>query len=348
MWLLFFILGCNPIDSSGEPTPKTPEPVEAPAPARPPSTPFATRFGHPLVVAHRGASGQLPEHTLQAYTRAVLQGADFIEPDLVPTRDGHLISRHEHDLRLSTNVADVFPERKTTKVIEGKSVESWFSEDFTLSEIKQLRARQSKPFRDPSHNDRYTVPTLEEILLLVERLEVTYQRRIGIYPELKSPAYFARLKLATPDRLLQILSSHGYDDAGDPILIQCFEPATLRALAERTDIRLMQLLHHMETEPDLEDIASYASGVAISKRSFTHTDAQGYVATDPDFVRRAHTHGLSVHVYTFRDEPRFLDASFEGDPLREYQAFYRSGIDGVFSDFPQTAMKVRPPTQSGH
>jgi glycerophosphoryl diester phosphodiesterase len=321
----------------------------------------------PLVIAHRGASGYLPEHTLAAYELAIEQGADFIEPDLVATKDGHLIARHEPLLDLTTDVSrrPEFATRKSTKHMDGKPVTGYFASDFTLAEIKQLRAVQANPARAKEYDGRYEIPTFAEILDLVARESANRRRSIGIYPETKHPAFHYSIGLPLEDRLLEALQRHGLDREDAPVFIQSFESANLQYLRTRTKVKLVQLLDDEVVQYDsvgvrvaavrplhfgdprgtvlarnFADIKKYADAVGPWKRHIVRETEQGEVQRT-NLVERAHAAGLGVHVYTFRNEPATLLAHYEHDPRREYEEFFALGVDGVFSDFPDTALVVR-------
>jgi glycerophosphoryl diester phosphodiesterase len=206
----------------------------------------------PLVIGHRGASGYLPEHTLEAYKLAIEQGADFIEPDLVATKDGILIARHEPNITNTTDVATraEFASRKNKRKVDGADEEGWFASDFTLAEIKTLRAKQPSAERDQSHNGKFSVPTLEEIIALAKEQSAKTGRTVGIYPETKHPTYHNDLKLSLEDRLLDILAKHGYTQKSSPVIIQSFEVANLKYLRSKTQVRLVQLVDADDVKPD--------------------------------------------------------------------------------------------------
>ncbi|MBD2462145.1 glycerophosphodiester phosphodiesterase [Oscillatoria sp. FACHB-1407] len=338
----------------------------------------------PLVIGHRGASGYLPEHTLAAYELAIEQGADFIEPDLVSTKDGVLIARHEPNMIATTNVAELpqFRDRRRTKTVDGVQEEGFFSEDFTLAEIKQLRARQPRAYRDQSHNDRYEVPTLQEIIDLVKRVEAQTGRKVGIYPETKHPTYFDNLGLSLEEPLIETLVRNQFTDP-TRVFIQSFEVSNLKdqltplMAANNIDLPLVQLFDEFHLKPydfvvsgdsrtygelisrdSLRSfVATYAEGIGPWKRSFVMTaPVDPPVDTNGDGVAEtkerltgevlpvipdAHAAGLVVHPYTFRDEESFLTTDYSGDPVAEYKQFYDMGVDGVFTDFPDTAVKAR-------
>ena len=315
------------------------------------------------IVAHRGASGERPEHTLAAYELAIDLGADFIEPDLVPTRDGVLVARHENEISDTTDVARhrQFAARRATKTIDGKPVTGWFTEDFTLAELRRLRAKERLPALRPGNtrfDGRFQVPTLAEILALVKRKERTAKRRIGLYPELKHPSYFATLDLDTPTRLLLALDRAGYRTKADPAIIQCFEMAPLARLRPRTKLRLAQLIAADEGPPDLPKmtatamtspaglaaIARYADVVGIESKLLAGADGAptGLGAT-------AHKVGLQVHVWTLRRENAFLppplrrgsDPAAAGDYAAAWAILARAGADAIFTDNPREAFAAR-------
>ena len=316
-----------------------------------------TAFAGPLVIAHRGVPAQLPDHTLAGYERAVLAGADFIEPDLVSTRDGVLVARHENEIGGTTDVADRFPERRTTKVVDGQTITGWFTEDFTLAELKTLRARQPLHFRPTDHDGRYTIPTLAEILALITRLEAATGRTIGIYPETKHPTYFAKLGLPLEQPLVDALHAHGLKGPDAPVFLQSFEVGNLKAMAQLTDLPRIQLIDAPEASPwdqrgqrtygemltpeGLASIATYAQGVGVHKSHLIPPNADGTLGTPNGVTEAAHEAGLQVHVYTFRPEDRYLPTDQQGDPAAELRAFYALGVDGVFSDDCALALAVR-------
>ncbi len=323
------------------------------------ATEASAAMNRPIVIAHRGASADRPEHTLAAYALAIAQGADFVEPDLVPTKDGHLVARHENEISETTDVAErpEFADRRTTRVIDGQEVSGWFTEDFTLAEIRTLRARERLPRIRPANrafDGQDGVPTLEDIIALVQREEQRLGRRIGIYPETKHPSYFAGIGLPMEDRLLEVLAAHGYTRREDPVFIQSFEVGNLEALRPRTRLRLVQLIAsrgHPHDRPDLPyadmltdaglaRIAAYADGIGPEKSLVIPRDASGRLAQPTDLVARARAHGLVVHPWTFRPENLFLPADLRsgedpagrGDAEAEIRAYLAAGIDGLFTD----------------
>jgi glycerophosphoryl diester phosphodiesterase len=349
-----------------------------------------------LVVGHRGASGYLPEHTLESYKLAIEQGADFIEPDVVATKDGVLIARHEPMLGGTTDVGEKpeFASRKTTRKVDGVDTTDWFASDFTLAEIKTLRAKQSMPDRDQSKNGQFSIPTLQEVIDLAKAESVRTGRTIGIYPETKHPTFHAALGLPLEDRLLDMLKAAGWTEKTSPVIIQSFETANLKYLRTKTQVRLVQLVDgddvdingkvtlappydrpydfavigdkrlntDLLTPEGLKAIKTYADGIGPWKPYILATkgvdanndgkpdDVNGDGRTDEqdrvlasatDVVKNAHAAGLFVHTWTFRSEPKRLASTFKGDPAAEYKAFYALGVDGVFSDFPDHAVKAR-------
>ena len=334
---------------------------------------------NPLVIGHRGASGYLPEHTLEAYALAIRQGADYVEPDLVATKDGHLIARHEPNITNTTDVAirPEFAGRRTTKNVDGVNETGWFASDFTLREIKTLRALQTFPERPQQFNGRFKIPTLSEVIELVQRESKRRDRRIGIYPETKHPTYHQGLGLALEGRLVRILDRYDLDKRKSPVFIQSFEQSNLKRLNRMTDVRLVQLVDAFDvdangvliyappfdrpydwtvsgdpeltsrtfgffaTDEGLEEISTYADGVGPWKKYIVSTNAANDTLPPTDLIERAHDHGLVIHTWTFRSEQSRLANQYMGNPINEYLQFYELGIDGVFSDFPDTAFTAR-------
>ncbi len=283
----------------------------------------------PVVIAHRGASGYLPEHTIEAYEKAIDMGADFIEPDLVFTSDGILVARHDRWLSDSTDVADhpEFAARKTVKA--GKAEPDWYAEDFTFAELRTLRARQAFPGRSKTDDGKFLIPRFEEIL------ELARDGKVGVYPEAKDPAALAALDHNFTAPLLNALGQYGFGPGGLPVFIQSFDPDFLRSLRNKTRIPLIVLVGVEEGRETvmLGDAAAFADGVGPYKAMLI--DAQG---KDTGYVTQAHMLGLMVHPYTFRD-----DKVGEGfaDIRAELRAFLALGIDGLFTDFADTAVAVR-------
>ncbi len=285
----------------------------------------------PLIIAHRGSSGNLPEHTIEAYQLAMQSYADFIEPDLVSTKDGILIVRHENELSDTTDVAKKFPKRKTTKTIEGVTRNGWFSEDFTLKEIKTLRANQRFAHRDQDQNGKFGIPTFEEVLKLIAGKKTLQNQPLGIYPEIKHGKYFRSLGLPLEEKTLALLKQYGFVSKTDPAIIQSFEPESLILLRASTQLRLVQLLgEETATRDTLKQISKFADGIGPSKRQILSEKPDGTFGGPTDLVKMAHDLKLFVHPYTFREGAE-----------KEYPRFFDLGIDGVFTDFPEEAAKAR-------
>lgn len=364
--------------------------------AQTPPTPEKTLDGKPpLVVGHRGAAGYLPDHTMEGYARAIEMGVDFIEPDLVATKDGVLIARHEPMLGGTTDIATrpEFAARKRKVKVDGVETDDWFAFDLTLAEIRTLRAIQPLKERDQSHNGKYLVPTFQEVIDLAKAESARRGRTIGIYPETKHPTLHAAVGLPLEDRLVEALKAAGWTEKTSPVIIQSFEVGNLKYLRTRTNVRLVQLVDGDDVDKDgkvtlaapfdkpydfvitgdarsfadlltrqgLADIKTYADGVGpwkpylMSGRQEIGADGKpkdlngdgkiderDRVLLPPtDVVRNAHAVGLFVHTWTFRSEPRRLISNFKEDPGAEYKAFFAIGIDGLFSDFGDHAVKAR-------
>lgn len=332
----------------------------------------------PIVIAHRGASGYRPEHTLEAYALAIAMGADFVEPDLVSTRDGVPVCRHENEIGGTTDVAvrPEFAARRTRKVIDGVEVEGWFTEDFTLPELKTLRARERLPQLRPGSaalEGRFEVPALDEVIALVLRESAARGSTIGIYPETKHPAYSRSIGLPLEPPLLAALDRAGWTDRDAPVFIQSFETENLRMLRRQTGVRLVQLLEAQGRQPfdyaargdprtyadlatpaGLAEIAEYADGIGPEKALVIPRDADGRLGAPGPLVADAHAAGLLVHPWTFRSENHYLPADLRrgdpsapdfprlhGDAEAELAAFFAAGVDGVFADFPDVALRAR-------
>jgi glycerophosphoryl diester phosphodiesterase len=327
----------------------------------------------PIVIAHRGASGYAPEHTLSSYFIAIEQGADYIEPDLVMTRDGVLVARHENEIGGTTDVAarPRFAGRRTTKVIDGVSITGWFTEDFLLEELKSLRARERIPELRPANtrlDGTLEIPTLEEILALARAVEdkrrvrarqlgLPPPRPIGVYPETKHPSYFAGLGLAMEEPLVAALERYGYGGADGAAFLQSFETGNLKALHRLTQLPLVQLIEAAGAPYDwvaagdsrtyadllrprgLEEIAAYAACIGPAKSLIMPRDGTGKLTRPTSLIADAHAVGLKLHPWTFRTESAFLPAGLdlEGE-LREFLA---AGIDGFFADQPDVAVRAR-------
>ena len=334
---------------------------------------YAATPKKPLIVGHRGAPGYLPEHTIPGYELAIKMGADFIEPDVVSTSDGHLIVRHEPLLSVTTDVADrpEFADRKRTRKLDGIDTTDFFTCDFTLAEIKTLRARQAFKDRDHSHDGLYQVQTLQEVIDLTQAKSRETGRTIGLYPEIKHSTFHQQLGLAIEDKFLEILKRAGLDKVSSPVIIQSFETANLRYLCRKTTVRLMQLIDGSDTDPDtgamilkapsdkpydwvvadragdnrdqlspagLSEIATYADIVAPWKRHLL-SFAKGTPAYRRDIIDNAHARGLQVHTWTMRNDQ--LDPYYNGDAQKEYFDLFGLGVDGVFTDFANTGVKAR-------
>jgi len=333
----------------------------------------------PVLIAHRGASALRPEHTIAAYQLAIESGADIIEPDLVLTKDGVLIARHENNISETTDVAEhpEFASRKVTKIIDGVSITGWFSEDFTLSEIKTLRAKERIPVNRPnntSYNGQLEIPTLQEVIDLVQTESRTLGRVIGIYPETKHPSYFRSIGLPMEQRLVQQLESSGYKDKLSPVFIQSFEVSNLKLLRSLTSIQLVQLIDNPKNRPTangtprnkpydfvvandvrtyadmitpdgLKEIATYANVVAPYKDTIIPRDSKNNLGSVTSLVADAHAANLKIHTWTFRPENPFLPTTLRntnptspserGDSATEITLFLKAGIDGFFTDDPK-------------
>ena len=297
----------------------------------------------PLIIGHRGASGYRPEHTIESYRLAIEQGADVIEPDLVMTKDRILVARHENEIGATTDAARMFPDRLRTKVIDGQSTSGWFVEDFTLAELKQLKARERLGFRSHRFDGQFEVPTFEEILVFVRREERRLGRRLGIYPETKHPSYHESLGLPITDSLLSVLARHGYRDRGEPVFIQSFESENLRAARSKTALRLVRLIESagpLTTPAGLRDIATFADGIGPSKDLVQPIGPDGALGPPTSLVADAHAAGLFVHVWTLRADSSFLPKGYGGDAEAEVRRMVELGVDGFFTDFPDIARRV--------
>lgn len=357
--------------------------------------------GLPTIVGHRGAAGYLPDHTLEGYALAIEQGADMVEPDLVATRDGVLIARHEPVLDDTTDVATKFgAERRTTKMLDGISTTAYFASDFTLAEIKTLRARQPLAERPQQYNGLYQIPTFDEVIALVQAKANKHGRTVGVYPETKHPMFHTEIGLPLEDRLLAALTRAGWNRAGAPVFIQSFETANLKYLRTKTKVRLIQLVDADDVNPrtgeitfaapfdrpydwtasgrtgtfgdlltaaGLAEVKSYADGIGPWKRYLVSVratldaagnpvdingdgsinDADFEALPRPELAAAIKRSGLLLHTWTFRNEGRRLAATYGGDPAQEYRQFFELGIDGLFTDFPDTAVAARAAWKTG-
>jgi len=363
-----------------------------------PSPSLKTLDGNPpLVAAHRGASGFLPEETIEAYVKAIELGADFIELDLISTKDGVLIARHDPNLGISTDVAmhPEFAARKRTTKVDGETQTGWFSDDFTLAEIKTLGAISTDAQRPQEFNGRFKVATFQEVIDLAKRKSQETGRTIGIYPETKNPSYFRQLGLPLEDKLLAMLSEAGWNSRSAPVLLQSFEPGSLKYMRSKgTTLRMVQLIDGdsvdlktgaitfgvpsgrpydwtlagdkrnfdaMVTPAGLAEIKTYADGIGPWKRYIVSVkgkvgadgkvldlngdgkinDSDATTLEPTTLIADAHKAGLFVHAFTFRNENRRLAANYNGDPKQEYLQYYALGLDGLFTDFTDTALAAR-------
>ncbi|MER5397077.1 glycerophosphodiester phosphodiesterase [Streptomyces sp. NPDC002599] len=328
----------------------------------------------PTVIGHRGASGYRPEHTFGSYQLALDLGADVVEAgDLVPTRDGHLVCRHEPEIGGTTDVSahPEFAGRKTTKTLDGVPVTGWFTEDFTLAELKTLRAVERIPANRPHntlYNGRWEIPTFEEVLRWQDEQTRKRGRQVWIYPETKHPTYFRALGLGLEERVAKLLRKYGKDKKDSPVILQSFEPSSIQRLDKLVGNPLVVLLSAANTRPwdfvaagdprtvadlvtpaGLKWIASYAQGIGPTLDLVIPKDAAGNLTTPTTLVADAHRAGLILHPYTMRNENPFLPANFRkgtaadayGDPFGAFKAYFETGIDGVFSDNADTAVLAR-------
>ena len=324
--------------------------------------------GQVIVIAHRGASGERPEHTLGSYSLAIAQGADYIEPDLVLTKDGVLVARHENEISETTDVADKaeFADRKTSKTIDGQKMTGWFTEDFTLAELKTLRAKERLPqlrSANMAYDGQFEIPTFDEILALAKAQSAVTGRTIGIYPETKHPSYFTAIGLPHEAPLLAALTQYGHVEKSAPVFIQSFEVENLKALRPKTKLRLIQLMAETGSPPDRSDltyaqmasaeglkiVATYADGIGPNKAMVIPRTLLGNLGNPTTLVADAHKVGLAVHPWTFRRENYFLplaqksgvDPRGHGDLNAEIKAYLATGVDGIFSDNVTEAVAAR-------
>ncbi|MFI6764109.1 glycerophosphodiester phosphodiesterase [Streptomyces sp. NPDC050355] len=324
----------------------------------------------PLIVGHRGASGYRPEHTFGSYQLALDMGADVIEQDLVPTKDGHLVCRHENDITATTDVSahPEFADRKTTKTVDGTALTGWFTEDFTLAELKTLRAKERIPGtrqHNTLYDGRWQVPTFEEVLRWAEREGRKRGRRVWLHIETKHPTYFRKLGLGLEERVAKALRAHGRHREDSPNFLQSFEPGSIQRLGRLVDCPKVVLLDAPNTRPwdfveagdprtvadlikpaGLKWIAGFAQGIGPSLTDIIPRDAAGNSGKPTSLVKDAHAAGLVLHPYTGRNENTFLPTDYRrgtdpdayGDALGYFAACLATGIDGMFSDNPDTAL----------
>ncbi|MET8679764.1 glycerophosphodiester phosphodiesterase [Streptomyces sp. NPDC004647] len=336
-------------------------------------TPHRSGLPVPTVIAHRGASGYRPEHTFGSYQLALDMGADVIEQDLVPTKDGHLVCRHENDITGTTDVSahPEFAGRKTTKTVDGKALTGWFTEDFTLAELKTLRAKERIPAtrqENTLYDGRWDVPTFEEVLRWAEQQGRRRGRPVWLHVETKHPSYFRKLGLGLEEPLARLLRTYGRHRKNSPVFLQSFEPSSIQRLGKLVSSPRVVLLDAANTRPwdfveagdprtvadlvkpeGLKWIAGFAQGIGPWLDLIIPRDASGKLGTPTTLVRDAHAAGLILHPYTMRNENSFLPADFRrgtdpnayGDAFGAFKTYFETGIDGIFSDNADTALLAR-------
>ncbi|MEV4143058.1 glycerophosphodiester phosphodiesterase [Amycolatopsis sp. NPDC049691] len=328
--------------------------------------------GHddPVIVGHRGAPGYRPEHTLASYELAFRMGVGFVDVDLVPTKDGQLVARHEPEIGGTTDVAKhpEFANRKKTLVIDGVSTTGWFTQDFTLAELKTLRAVERIPQNRPHntlYNGRYQIATFQEVLDLTKRLGKELHRTLGTYPEVKHSTFFSSIGNPTEPKLVALLKRNGLDRPDAPAIIQSFEVSNLIELHKQVRTPLLQLTSatgapadfvakgdprtyaDLVTPQGLREVAKYAKYLGPDKAQVIPRDKNDNLGTPTALVADAHRAGLKVQPYTFRNENPFLPANLRssaepdayGDVFTEEAAFLEAGVDGFFADQPDTALE---------
>ncbi|GAA1018056.1 glycerophosphoryl diester phosphodiesterase [Acrocarpospora pleiomorpha] len=343
-----------------------------------PGNATADRFGaerhgddKPLIIGHRGAPAFRPEHTLLSYEAAAKMGADYIEPDLVSTKDHILVARHENEISGTTDVENhpEFATRRVTKTIDGLQITGWFTEDFTLAELRTLRAEERIPDLRPdntAYNGLAQIPTFDEVIQLAKRYGV------GVYPETKHPTYFDSIGLSLEEPLLEVLNRHGWRDKRSPVFIQSFETTNLKELRAKTRLPIVQLINgsgapydlvaagdprtydNLITPDGLRDIAKYADGIGPATTRIVPVDATGKLGQPTSLIRDAHRKGLKVHPFTIRDENAQLPLDYRlgnpaspafpratGDVMGWVERLFELGVDGVFADDPGLARATR-------
>ncbi|MGW5353451.1 glycerophosphodiester phosphodiesterase [Streptomyces sp. NPDC004031] len=334
----------------------------------------APRLPVPTIVGHRGSAGYRPEHTFGSYEYALAIGADVVEQDVVPTRDGHLVCRHEPEIGGTTDVADhkEFASRRTTKTIDGTATIGWFTEDFTLAELKRLRAVERLPAVRPHntiYNGRWDIPTFAEVLEWAEREGRKRGKPVWLHTETKHPTYFRGIGLPLEERLVAQLKQYGRHRAGAPQFLQSFEAQSLQRLgrlgAEAAKIFLLngltsqpwdfvvagdkRTVADLVTPAGLRWIAGFAQGIGPTTDVVIPRDAAGRLLQPTTVVRDAHRAGLVLHPFTARNENQFLPADFQvgtdpnayGDPIAAFRTWFATGIDGLFTDNADTAVLAR-------
>ncbi|WP_433051803.1 glycerophosphodiester phosphodiesterase [Dactylosporangium sp. CS-033363] len=330
------------------------------------------RPARPLVIGHRGASGHRPEHTLASYRLAIDLGADFIEPDLVPTKDGQLVARHENEIGGTTDVSTKpqFASRKTTKTVDGVAVTGWFTEDFTLAELKTLRAVERLPAvrtHNTIYNGLFQIPTFQEVIDLAREEGKRVGRTIGVYPETKHPTYFNSIGLALEPLVARVLKRNNLAGRNAAVFLQSFEPTSIKKLRGLVDTPSVVLLDaagqpfDFKTSGDprtwadlakpagLDYLKAFTDGVGATKNLVIARDTAGNLLQPTPLIHDAHARGLKVHAWTFRNENQFLplnlrvgdDLNAWGNILEEVRVFLAAGLDGVFADYPDTAFLAR-------
>ena len=316
-----------------------------------------TRGPLPVIIGHRGASGDRPEETLAAYTLASQLGADYIEPDLVSTKDGILVARHENEIGGTTDVAQKFPERRRLGSIDGDTVTGWWTEDFTLAELKTLRARERIASRGHAYDGQFELATFDEVLDLAVHLGLARGRPLGVYPETKHAAYFRKIGLPLEEKLVASLKRVGWNRKSAPVFIQSFEIRSLIRLRPLTTARLIQLVNVTTSPPDsaavtfvsmqtpagLRTVRRYADGIGVAKDLIMVAGADSLPGRATSLVRDAHAAGLLVHIWTVRSDAPFLPTMWHGDQAAEVRFFAKAGVDGMFTDFPGNAVKALRP-----